>query len=59
MLGQSQYHRSLSWFSLPRGNVDAAAAVLLAILVVTLPEDWLSGSFRMRPRSLPVLFILA
>ena len=34
-------------YLLPRWIVDAAAAVLQAILAVALPEDWLSGSLRM------------
>ena len=55
MLGQSHDHRGLSL----RRNVDAAAAALRSILAVALPEDWLAGSFRMRPRCMPVLFIEA
>ena len=46
-------------YSSPRRNVDAAAAVLRSILAVALQEDWLSGSFRMRQRSIPMLFIVA
>ena len=39
--------------SLSSQNVDAAAAVLQAILAIALQEDWLSGSLCMRPHSMP------
>ena len=40
-----------------RGCKDIGESGLEPVLAVALPEDWLSGSLCMRPRSMPMLII--